>query len=54
MSDHIGASSLIALPVIETQVKEVSTYIVINVICIIDGQIFLETLFFLSRNSTYY
>jgi F-type H+-transporting ATPase subunit alpha len=37
------ASSLTALPAIETQVGDVSTYIPTNVISIIDGQIFLKT-----------
>jgi F-type H+-transporting ATPase subunit alpha len=43
MSNQIGAGSLIALLIIETQVGEVSAYIPTNVISIIDGQIFLET-----------
>ncbi|AKK20290.1 F0F1 ATP synthase subunit alpha [Candidatus Liberibacter africanus] len=43
MSDAMGAGSLTALPVIETQVNDVSAYIPTNVISITDGQIFLET-----------
>nr|MBA2917475.1 F0F1 ATP synthase subunit alpha [Candidatus Liberibacter asiaticus] len=43
MSDALGAGSLTALPVIETQVNDVSAYIPTNVISITDGQIFLET-----------
>ncbi len=43
MSNQTYASSLIALPVIETQVGDVSTYIPTNVIFITNGQIFLET-----------
>merc|ERR1711907_931219 len=43
MSDEIGAGSLTALPVIETQAGDVSAYIPTNVISITDGQIFLET-----------
>jgi proton translocating ATP synthase F1 alpha subunit len=43
MSDHEGAGSLTALPVIETQAGDVSAYIPTNVISITDGQIFLET-----------
>lgn len=43
MSDHTGAGSLTALPVIETQAGDVSAYIPTNVISITDGQIFLET-----------
>ena len=47
MSDAMGAGSLTALPVIETQAGDVSAYIPTNVISITDGQIFLETeLFF--------
>jgi len=43
MSDKLGAGSLTALPVIETQAGDVSAYIPTNVISITDGQIFLET-----------
>ena len=43
MSDQMGAGSLTALPVIETQAGDVSAYIPTNVISITDGQIFLET-----------
>jgi len=43
LSDDLGAGSLTALPVIETQEGDVSTYIPTNVISITDGQIFLET-----------
>jgi F-type H+-transporting ATPase subunit alpha len=47
MNDQMGAGSLTALPVIETQAGDVSAYIPTNVISITDGQIFLETeLFF--------
>ena len=47
MNDDLGAGSLTALPVIETQAGDVSAYIPTNVISITDGQIFLETeLFF--------
>ena len=47
MNDDMGAGSLTALPVIETQAGDVSAYIPTNVISITDGQIFLETeLFF--------
>lgn len=42
-----GAGSLTALPVVETQLGDVSAYIPTNVISITDGQIFLEaTLFY--------
>ncbi len=43
MGDKLGAGSLTALPVIETQAGDVSAYIPTNVISITDGQIFLET-----------
>lgn len=43
MSDELGAGSLTALPIIETQAGDVSAYIPTNVISITDGQIFLET-----------
>ncbi len=47
MSDEMGAGSLTALPIIETQAGDVSAYIPTNVISITDGQIFLESeLFF--------
>jgi len=43
LSDALGAGSLTALPVIETQAGDVSAYIPTNVISITDGQIYLET-----------
>ena len=43
LSDDLGAGSLPALPIIETQEGDVSAYIPTNVISITDGQIFLET-----------
>ncbi|MCC7077641.1 MAG: F0F1 ATP synthase subunit alpha [Acidimicrobiia bacterium] len=43
LSDELGAGSLTALPIIETQANDVSAYIPTNVISITDGQIFLET-----------
>ncbi|MBN1945114.1 MAG: F0F1 ATP synthase subunit alpha [Bradymonadales bacterium] len=43
MSDDMGAGSLTALPIIETQAGDVSAYIPTNVISITDGQIYLET-----------
>ena len=42
VSDKLGAGSLTALPVIETQAGDVSAYIPTNVISITDGQIYLE------------
>lgn len=43
LSDDLGAGSLTALPIIETQAGDVSAYIPTNVISITDGQIFLES-----------
>lgn len=43
LSDKLGAGSLTALPIIETQAGDISAYIPTNVISITDGQIFLET-----------
>lgn len=42
LSDDLGAGSMTALPVIETQSGDVSAYIPTNVISITDGQIYLE------------
>ncbi len=47
VNDELGAGSLTALPIIETQAGDVSAYIPTNVISITDGQVFLEpNLFF--------
>jgi F-type H+-transporting ATPase subunit alpha len=43
LNDELGAGSLTALPIIETQAGDISAYIPTNVISITDGQIFLET-----------
>ncbi|KFN40124.1 MAG: ATP F0F1 synthase subunit alpha [Sulfuricurvum sp. MLSB] len=43
LNDEMGAGSLTALPIIETQAGDVAAYIPTNVISITDGQIFLET-----------
>ena len=43
LSDDLGGGSLTALPVIETQGGDLSSYIPTNVISITDGQIFLES-----------
>lgn len=43
VSDAVGAGSLTALPIIETQAGDISAYIPTNVISITDGQIFLES-----------
>ncbi len=48
LNDALGAGSLTALPVIETQAGDVSAYIPTNVISITDGQIYLETDLFYS------
>ncbi|HEV2037497.1 MAG TPA: F0F1 ATP synthase subunit alpha, partial [Candidatus Eremiobacteraceae bacterium] len=48
LSDELGAGSLTALPVIETQQGDVSAYIPTNLISITDGQIYLETGLFYS------
>jgi F-type H+-transporting ATPase subunit alpha len=47
LNNELGGGSLTALPVIETQMGDLSAYIPTNVISITDGQIFLESdLFF--------
>ncbi|MDP2206050.1 MAG: F0F1 ATP synthase subunit alpha [Alphaproteobacteria bacterium] len=43
LNDAMGAGSMTALPIIETQAGDVSAYIPTNVISITDGQIFLDT-----------
>jgi F-type H+-transporting ATPase subunit alpha len=43
LSEDLGAGSITALPIIETQAGDVSAYIPTNVISITDGQIFLES-----------
>lgn len=43
LNNELGAGSLTALPVIETQAGDISAYIPTNVISITDGQIFMET-----------
>ncbi len=43
LNDDLGAGSLTALPIIETQAGDISAYIPTNVISITDGQIFMET-----------
>ncbi len=48
LSDDLGAGSLTALPVIETQAGDIAAYIPPNVISITDGQIFLESSLFFS------
>jgi F-type H+/Na+-transporting ATPase subunit alpha len=43
LNDEHGGGSLTALPIIETQLGDVSAYIPTNVISITDGQIYLES-----------
>lgn len=43
LSDDLGAGSITALPIIETQAGDVSAFIPTNVISITDGQIFLDS-----------
>jgi len=48
LNERLGAGSLTALPIIETQAGDVSAYIPTNVISITDGQIYLESDLFYS------
>lgn len=48
LNDDLGAGSMTALPIIETQAGDVSAYIPTNVISITDGQIYLESELFFS------
>ena len=43
LSKELGGGSLTALPIIETQLGDVSAYIPTNIISITDGQIYLES-----------
>lgn len=43
LNDELGAGSLTALPIIETQAGDIAAYIPTNVISITDGQIFLQS-----------
>jgi len=42
LNDALGAGSLTAIPIIETQAGDITSYIPTNVISITDGQIYLE------------
>ena len=42
LHDNLGAGSMTALPIIETQAGDITSYIPTNVISITDGQIYLE------------
>jgi len=46
LSNDFGAGSLTALPIIETQLGDVSALVSTNVISITDGQIYLDTALF--------
>src|SRR6059036_718215 len=48
LNNELGAGSLTALPIIETQAGDLSAYIPTNVISITDGQIFLQSDLFFS------
>jgi len=48
LNNDLGAGSLTALPIIETQAGDVSAYIPTNVISITDGQVYLEPSLFFS------
>ena len=48
LNEKAGGGSITALPIIETQAGDVSSYILTNVISITDGQIFLESDLFFS------
>jgi len=48
LNDELGGGSLTALPIIETQAGDISSYIPTNVISITDGQIYLESDLFYS------
>jgi len=48
LNERLGAGSLTALPIIETQAGDVSAYIPTNVISITDGQIYLQADLFYS------
>lgn len=48
LSDELGGGSMTALPIIETQLGDVSAYIPTNVISITDGQIYLDNDLFYS------
>jgi F-type H+-transporting ATPase subunit alpha len=50
LNDELKGGSLTALPIIETQLGDVSAYIPTNVISITDGQIFLESDLFYAGN----
>jgi len=48
LSDELGRGSLTAIPIVETQAGDITSYIPTNVISITDGQIYLENDLFYS------
>ncbi len=48
LSPELGGGSITALPIVETQAGDISSYIPTNVISITDGQIFLDSELFFS------
>ena len=48
LTDELGGGSLTAIPIIETQAGDITSYIPTNVISITDGQIYLESDLFYS------
>lgn len=48
LNDELGGGSITALPIIETQAGDISSYVPTNVISITDGQIFLQSDLFFS------
>lgn len=48
LNQELGGGSLTAIPVVETQAQDVTTYIPTNIISITDGQIYLEADLFFS------
>jgi len=50
LHDNLGGGSMTALPIIETQAGDISSYIPTNVISITDGQIYLDSDLFYSGN----
>lgn len=47
LNKHHGGGSLTSLPIVETQAQDITTYIPTNLISITDGQIYLDTEYFL-------
>lgn len=50
LNDQYGGGSMTALPIIETQLGDISSYIATNVISITDGQLFLDNEMFNAGN----